>query len=97
MRERHILSPNTVPNLPKHVRLQFDDLRNAWVVLAPERVLWPDDISVDILKRCDGASSIDVIVDALVVEYQADKSVIEADVIEFLQDWSDQRLLDTRT
>ena len=93
MRQRTIVTSQSVPSLPSHIRLQFDDLRQKWVVLAPERVLWPDDVSVDILKKCDGAGSADEIIDGLAQDYNADRSVIGTDVIEFLQDWSDRRLL----
>ncbi|MGI9464062.1 MAG: pyrroloquinoline quinone biosynthesis peptide chaperone PqqD [Aestuariivirgaceae bacterium] len=96
MRERTEITPQSVPSLPPHVRLQFDDLRQKWVVLAPEKVLWPDDVSVDILKRCDGTGSTGQIVDALAREYTADRAEVEADVIEFIQDWSDRRLLQCR-
>ena len=93
MRTRGMITPETVPSLPGHVRMQFDDLRQKWVVLAPERVLWPDDISVDILKRCTGSLSTSAIIDALAIDYNADRAEIETDVVEFLQDWSDRRLL----
>ncbi len=93
MRKRLMVTPDTVPRLPTHVRLQFDELRGKWVVLAPEKVLWPDEISVDILKRCDGKDPARDIVNGLAQEYAADRSEIEADVIEFIQDWSDKRLL----
>ena len=93
MRERHILTEASVPELPRHVRLQFDALRDKWVVLAPEKVLWPDEISVEILKRCDGRSPVGGIVDSLAAAYDAGRGEVAADVIEFLQGWSDQRLL----
>jgi len=93
MRQRILINLKSVPSLPAHIRLQFDDLRQKWVVLAPERVLWPDDVGVDILKKCDGADTTNEIIDRLADDYNADRSVVETDVIEFLQDWSDKRLL----
>ena len=93
MRERQIVSEASVPRLPRHVRLQFDKLRDKWVVLAPERVLWPDDISVDILKRCNGSQAVCAIIDDLTREYGANRALVSADVGEFLQDWSDRRLM----
>ena len=44
------------PSLPRHVRIQFDPVRQAFAVLSPERVFWPNEISLDILRRCDGRS-----------------------------------------
>ena len=93
MQTRFQVHPDARPALPHHVRLQFDGLRRKWVVLAPERVLWPDDVSVDILKLCDGTLTIDQIVARLAQDYGADRSQISADVMEFLQDWADRRLL----
>ena len=54
-RERAMVSLRSVPSLPKHVRIQFDPVRQAFAVLSPERVFWPNEISLDILRRCDGA------------------------------------------
>ncbi|MCP5081288.1 MAG: pyrroloquinoline quinone biosynthesis peptide chaperone PqqD [Alphaproteobacteria bacterium] len=93
MQSRYHIDPDARPALPPHVRLQFDGLRQKWVVLAPERVLWPDDVSLDILKLCDGTLTIDQIVERLAKDYGADRSQISTDVLEFLQDWADRRLL----
>ena len=93
MQTRLQLHSGSLPALPAHVRLQFDELRQMWVVLAPERVLWPDDVSVDIIKLCDGSRTFDEIVDKLADDYGAPRAEISTDVGEFLQDWADQRLL----
>ncbi len=93
MGARFQLHPAAKPALPPHVRLQFDEVRQKWVVLAPERVLWPDDVSVEILTLCTGRQSLEQIIDRLTEDYGADRSEISADVTEFLQDWADQRLL----
>ena len=93
MQTRFQVHQGATPTMPTHVRLQFDQLRQKWVVLAPERVLWPDDVSVDILKLCDGKLTLGDIVDRLAADYGADRSEIDADVTEFLQGWADQRLL----
>ena len=93
MQTRFQVHHGAIPKMPTHVRLQFDQLRQKWVVLAPERVLWPDDVSVDILKLCDGTLTLSQIVDRLADDYGADRSEIDADVTEFLQGWADQRLV----
>lgn len=92
-RERVIVTEATRPLLPRHVRLHFDPVREKNVVLSPEKVLWPDEISVEILKLCDGSRSVGVIADVLAVEYNAPRDVILADVMEFVQEWSDNLLL----
>ena len=58
LRERALVSPRSVPSLPKHVRIQYDPVRQAFAVLSPEKIFWPNDISLDILRRCDGRSTV---------------------------------------
>src|SRR4051812_3245608 len=53
------------PVLPRHTRLKFDETRQLWVILAPERVLAPDEIAVEILQLCDGVRSVGRIIDQL--------------------------------
>lgn len=93
MRARTTIDGQSRPALPAHIRLQFDQLRQSWVVLAPEKVMWPDDISVEILKRCDGLATTDAIVAALAREYAAPEAEIGRDVTAFLQEWADRRLI----
>lgn len=94
-RERVVVTEASRPSLPKHVRLHFDPVRGRNVVLSPEKVFWPDEISIEILKRCDGQRTIGAIADGLAVEYNAPRAVILADVMEFTQEWSDNLLLKT--
>ncbi len=92
-RKRLIVSDGTKPRLPSHVRLQHDKVRGAWALLSPEKVMWPDEISLDILRRCDGTASAAEIVTALAGEYDADPALVRDDVMEFLQTWADRRLV----
>jgi pyrroloquinoline quinone biosynthesis protein D len=92
-RERVIITEATRPALPKYVRLHFDSVRQRDVVLSPEKVLWPDEISMAILKLCDGTRSVGAIADVLAADYNAPREVIVADVMEFVQEWSDNLLL----
>ena len=91
--ERAIVSLRSVPSLPKHVRIQLDPVRQAFAVLSPERVFWPNGISLDILRRCDGRSSVGEIIADLAVEYDAMEADVAADVTAFLQEWSDKLLV----
>jgi pyrroloquinoline quinone biosynthesis protein D len=91
--QRAEVAPQSVPALPRGVRLRFDQARDAWVLLAPERVLMPDPIAIEILKRCDGKASVAAIVDELAAAYAAERSQIETDVIALLQDLADKGLL----
>ena len=87
---RAIVADGSLPRLPPHVKLRFDPRRNRWIVLAPERVLMPDDVALEILKRCDGATSVNAIIESLAEVYQALAEEIGEDVAELLQDLSDK-------
>jgi pyrroloquinoline quinone biosynthesis protein D len=77
-----------VPSFRRGVKLRFDTVRNAWVLLAPEKLFLPDEIAVEILKLVDGERSIDAIVDALAARFTAPREVIAVDVAGVLQDLS---------
>lgn len=81
------------PVLPRHAKLKFDATRQRWVLLAPERVLAPDDIAVEILQLCDGAREVAAMIDQLAQKYVADRAVIGVDVIAMLQDLADKGFL----
>lgn len=93
-RSRNIsVSEASRPVLPRHTRLKFDETRQRWVILAPERVLAPDEIAVEVLQLCDGIRSVQVIVDQLAAKYTADRGAIASDVIAMLQDLADKGFL----
>lgn len=92
-RSRLQVTRESRPRLAPHVRLRFNELRGQWAVLAPEKVMWPDEISTDILSRCDGSSSVTDIVAALTTDYNAPTEQIEPDVTAFLQEWCDRLLI----
>jgi pyrroloquinoline quinone biosynthesis protein D len=81
------------PKLAPGVRLHFDKIRNAWVLLSPERVIEAEGPASEILRRCDGTRTIDAIIDELAAVYAADRAVIAQDVTEMLQDMVGKRLL----
>ena len=81
------------PVLPRHAKLKFDETRQVWVILAPERVLAPDEIAVEVLQLCDGVRSVAVMIDQLAEKYAADRGAIATDVIAMLQDLADKGFL----
>jgi pyrroloquinoline quinone biosynthesis protein D len=87
------ISTDSVPRLPAGVKLRFDKHRDAWIVLAPERVFVPDPIAREVIKRCDGSASVTAIVDDLAKTFDADRSVIEKDVSALLQDLADKGVM----
>lgn len=90
---RHAITAASRPRLGTGVRLHFDRLRGRWALLAPEKVIWPDEVSVDILRRCDGTATVDAIVAALTRDYNAPAGEIGPDVTDFLQQWCDRLLV----
>src|SRR5437763_9286287 len=78
------------PKLPRHARLKFDETRQVWVILAPERVLAPDEIAVEVLHLCDGERSVSDMIDQLAAKYAAPREAIATDVVAMLQDLADK-------
>jgi pyrroloquinoline quinone biosynthesis protein D len=76
-----------------HTRFRFDETRQAWVVLAPERLLLPDEQAVEILRLIDGERDVDAIVDELASRFDAPREVIAGDVLAMLQDLLDKKVL----
>lgn len=90
---RLVVTGQTHPALPRHVRLRFDRARGIWILLAPERVLLPDEIAVKVLGLCDGTRSVGDLAAELAQTYQAPAEEIEADVTAMLQDLADKGFL----
>ena len=93
LRERTMVSVDLKPYLPRHVRIQFDPVRQAYAVLSPEKVFWPNEISLDILRHCDGRSTVSEIVADLASDYDASEEDVKTDITDFLQEWSDKLLV----
>jgi pyrroloquinoline quinone biosynthesis protein D len=81
------------PVLPRHAKLKFDETRQRWVILAPERVLAPDDIAVEVLQLCNGVRNVALMIDQLAEKYTAERSDIATDVIAMLQELADKGFL----
>ncbi len=92
-RERPLAAAGSRPYLPRHVRIHFDSTRQRFAVLAPERVYWPDETALAVLKLCNGERTILAVAAQLAAEYAAPVETIQADVLEFIQSWTDLRLL----
>ena len=87
------LDETSAPALPRHVKLRHDAARDRWVLLAPERMLVPDETAVLVLQRLDGATTVGDVADALAAEYDAPRDVILRDVLALLRDLAAKRLL----
>jgi pyrroloquinoline quinone biosynthesis protein D len=89
-RKRLILDETTRPVLPRYVRLHHDAGRGRWVLLAPERIIEPNEIALDVLRLCDGTRGLTEIADDLARAYDAPHAEILADITELLQDLADR-------
>ena len=88
------LGPGSKPRLPRGVRLKHDEVRDEWVLLAPERMLKLNMVSVEVLRRCTGEATLDAIVDDLSTAFSAPRGRVEADVGAMLGDLVRKRLVD---
>jgi len=87
------IAGGSVLRFAPHARFRFDAVRQAWVVLMPERLLLPDEQAVAVLRLIDGGRDADAIVEALSRQYEAPRAAIAADVMAMLQDLLDKKVL----
>ena len=83
-----------VPRQPPGVGQRVDQVRTAPVLQAPERAFDLDETAATVLELVDGTRSIASIVDELAARFDADRTVIEADVIEMLADLVGKRIVE---
>ena len=88
-----MVAEHSVLRLAPHVKFRHDETRGRWVVLAPERLLLPDEPAVEILKLLDGSRSVGGVIDALTLRFAAPRDVIGGDVKGMLQDLVDKGVL----
>jgi len=79
-----------IPVFAIGVKFRFDTVRDAWVLLAPERLFLPDEQAIEILKLVDGVRSLGAIVDNLAARYEAPRELIAGDVETMLRDLGDK-------
>src|SRR5713101_6771651 len=92
--ERLEVSATSVLRLAPHIVFRFDDTRQRWIMMAPERLMLPDEQAVEILKLVDGKASVGAITDAFAARYtQAPRELIAKDVAAMLQDLADKGCL----
>lgn len=84
---------NIVPRFGAGVKFRFDKVRDAWILLAPERLFMPDEHAVEILKLVDGERTLGAIADALAARFEAPRDVIMTDVAALLRDLADKGAL----
>src|ERR1700704_352342 len=91
---RLVVSAASILRLAPHIVFRFDDTRQRWIMMAPERLLLPDEQAVEILKLVDGKASVGAIADALAARYtQAPRELIAKDAAAMRQDLADKGCL----
>jgi pyrroloquinoline quinone biosynthesis protein D len=88
------VSDDSVPRLPRGVRLVDSAAQGGMVLLAPERVFKPDPIAIEILKRCDGTATVGAIADELAATYSAPRERVLGDIKTLLGSLADKQLLE---
>lgn len=89
-----MIAAESVPLLPRGVRLHFDRVREVWALLAPERAIQLDAIGHAILAEVDGIRPVASIAAALADRFGAPPDDVLADVREFLGGLAERRLVD---
>jgi pyrroloquinoline quinone biosynthesis protein D len=87
---RTLIAAASRPALARHIKMRRDPARDCWVLLGPERVLYPDAIAVAILELCDANRSVEAIAEELARTYNASKERILGDVVPLLQGLADK-------
>lgn len=91
------MRPQDIPVLPRGVRLHYDDVRESWFLLAPERALPLDPIGSAILTEVNGARSFKKITHILSGVYKAPLDQIADDCSGFLDALRERRFLEVST
>ncbi len=84
------IESDTVVTWARGVRSRYDETREQWMILGPERVVVPQGPGADIARLVDGERTVDAIVSQLVEEYDADRETIEDETLQFLRQLADQ-------
>lgn len=80
------LDAKTVLVRPRWARLQRCAIRDQWLLLVPERVLFPCPTTTEILMRLDRPRALGALADELAEEYDAPAEAILADITALLGD-----------
>ena len=85
-----IIKEDVIPRFPKHVKFKYNEPRKEWALLAPEKLVKPDNIAVEILKLVDGMKKVNDISKELSEKFVAPVDVIQKDVMVLLQSLADK-------
>ena len=97
MSERLTVTESSELAFERGVRLQYDDARSAWTLMAPEKVIVLDEIAHEVVSAAlTSEVPVAQAIDALAQKFQAPREEISNDVVELLQGFADKRLVRMR-
>ena len=88
--DSRLLTAESVPQLWRLARLDYDTVRQRPILLYPEGTVLLNDTGAAILELCDGQHSVAEIVSILSDRYQSD---VGPDVIEYLDQMAQRELV----
>jgi coenzyme PQQ biosynthesis protein PqqD len=83
------------PKLARGSRMRYDETRQSWVVLGPERVIMLDEIAHEIVSRCDGTRTVAEIIADLAESFEAEPGEVAADVERLIDELLAKRIMAT--
>ena len=81
------------PHLARGVRLRHDTVRDRWILLAPETLIEPNPVALEIIRRCTGAATLDQIIADLVALSGAEPERVAGDTRMLLSQMVAKRLM----
>jgi pyrroloquinoline quinone biosynthesis protein D len=87
------MQQDAVPSFARGVRFRFDKVRDAWVLLAPERLFLLDEQGAAILELVDGQRSLAVMADLLAERYGAPAELVARDAGAMLDELAGKGLI----
>lgn len=85
-----------IVKLARGVRLRTDEVRGQTVLLAPERAMALDEIAITIVNELDGERSIDKLCDDFAERFNAPREQIAGDVLAFVQELANRRMIEVK-
>lgn len=82
-----------VPHFAEGIRIRWDETRQRWILLAPEKVVVAEPPADDVLRSIDGVRSVGDIVTELAEMFEAAPEQIADDVIRLLNELAAEGLV----
>jgi pyrroloquinoline quinone biosynthesis protein D len=82
------------PRLTRKVRLKFDPIEKQFLLLYPERGMKLSDSAAEVLQRCDGERTVEMIATELAHMTGAPLAVVRKDVASFVAEMKSRGLVE---